>query len=674
MDRRPRFDCGALVALLLLVISTAAAGSQAVPSCAGRACAASLDQPWAGAGEVYQRKQEFVAALRQLSIALAGRFGDEGRTLRSDIDALEIALERWDQAIAAFEAALQKRGYDSEAHTALGTVYLDRYRTDDALRSFEAATRLDPRRADAYKFMAMAHGLANRPSEAVRALTRAADIQPDDAVVRYEIARYAMEAAASPPSSAIFSSFQNAADRQLAQSRPEPPFTRPGLLRQVAGVAPIFPPVPYVQTFELLMKGRFEQAIAECRRALAGEPLLDLSGDNDPLAAAGAALRRGDLSGALKPLRAAVQANPARTEAHRMLGVVSRLDEQLEQSVEAYTAAIRGRPADERSRMGLADVLIDMERFTEAEKVLQDAIDAVPGTVQAHYRLGRLYQSQGKYPEALKELEYAAQFTPLVGQDPLYEMAALMYASQADFAHATEALRKQVAVNPNNADAHRRLGDSYVRQERTMEAQAEFTAALLIDRRSVLSHIGISQIHFRAANYEAAARAAKSALELDPAQKEARYVLAMSLLRLGQTDKGNRELQDFQRLQAEAAADTQRKYELDGLRRQIAVSSGAADYQTAIPLLRQIIEREPDVASHYTTLGLALAHTNQTAEAIQTFAAAVQREPLNPDVHRYLAETYLAAGQLEASRREADRYRELIETAKKQRALRFGNP
>jgi tetratricopeptide (TPR) repeat protein len=674
MDRRPGFDFGALVALLLLAISTAAAGSQAVPSCTGRACAASLEQPWAGAGVVYQRKQEFVAALRQLSIALAGRFGDEGRTLRSDIDVLEMALERWDQAIVAFEKALQQRGYDPDAHTALGTVYLDRYRIEDALRSFEAAARLDARRADVYQFMAMAHGLANRPSDAVRALNLAADIQPDDAVVRYEIARYAMETGTSPPSSAIFASFQDAADKQLAQSRAEPPFTRPGLLRQVAGVAPIFPPAPYVQTFELLMKGKFEEAIAECRRAISGEPLLEVSGENDPLATAGAALRRGDLSAALKQLRAAVQANPARTEAHRILGLVSRLDEQIEQSLDAYTAAIRMRPTDERSRMGLADVLIDMERFSEAEKVLKETIDALPGSVQAHYKLGRLYQSLGKYPEALKELEYTAQFTPLVGQDPLYEMVALIYASQADFARATEALRKQVAVNPNNADAHRRLADGYVRQERTMEALAEFTAALLIDRRNVLSHVGVSQLHFRAGNHEAAARAARSALQVEPSHSEARYVLAMSLMRLGQTEEGKRELQEFQRLQADAAAATQRKYETDGLTRQIDVATGAGDYQSAIPLLRRLIELAPDVASHYAALGATLAKANQTTEAIQAFEMALERQSSDINVHRQLAEAYLAAGRVDASRREADRYRELIEIAKKQRALRFATP
>ena len=92
-----------------------------------------------------------------------------------------------------------------------------------------------------------------------------------------------------------------------------------------------------------------------------------------------------------------------------------------------------------------------------------------------HYRLGRLLQARGNYAEALTELESAARSTPLVGQDPLHEMVALLYANQADFARAVTALRRQVAVNPGNADAHRRLGDSYVRLGRADEALTEFT-------------------------------------------------------------------------------------------------------------------------------------------------------------------------------------------------------
>jgi predicted Zn-dependent protease len=178
-----------------------------------------------------------------------------------------------------------------------------------------------------------------------------------------------------------------------------------------------------------------------------------------------------------------------------------------------------------------------------------------------------------------------------------------------------------------------------------------------------LSLVGISQLQFRAGNHEAAARAARSALQVEPSYAEARYVLAMSLMRAGQSDEGKRELQEFQRLQAEAADVSKRKYEIDGLRREIDIATAAGDFGTAIPLLQQIIQREPDVASNYTALGLAFERTNQTPEAIEAFTTALKREPLDANVHRYLAEAYLAAGQTEASRREADRYRELIEIA-----------
>jgi tetratricopeptide (TPR) repeat protein len=659
------------VALLVLACAAGSAAAQATLPCTGPACGPAIS-PWAGAAELFQRKQAFVTAVRELSISLTGRFGDEGSRLRSDLDALDAALRQWDQAIAAFENALRAGVLDADVHTALGSVYLDRYRLDDALRSFGAAATLEPRRADTYRFIAMTHGLARHPAEAAQAWARAAALRPDDAEVRYEIVRYATGPGDPSPSSEIFKAFRDAAAAQLAREPVDAPFTRPALLRQTAGVAPIFPPAPYVRGFELLMNGRFEEAIAECRRALAGDPLLDTAGNPDRLLAGSEALRRGDLPGALRELAAAVAADPGRSEAHRILAVASRLDEQLDQSVQAFSTAIRLRADDERARLGLADVLIDLERFDVAEALLRETIRVVtPESVLGHYRLGRLLQARGRYDDALTELEAAARFAPLVGQDPLYEMVALLYATQADFPHAIEALRKQVAVNPNNADAHRRLGDSYVRLDRPAEALTEFTAALLVDRRNVLSYVGIAQLQARTGNHADAVRAATSAIALDPAHKEARYVLATSLARLGRADEARAELETFQRLQSEDAAAAKRKFERDGLARQIAVSMGAADHAAAIPLLRQLIALEPEVATHYVTLGLALTGTRQPLEAIQAFEAALKRDVPDPNVYRYLAEAYLAAGQTDAGRQAAARYREAMEFAKKQRALRF---
>jgi tetratricopeptide (TPR) repeat protein len=650
MSQGPLFACAAAL-LVLSATSTAAQTPQ----------------------DVFQRKQAFVAAIRQFSISIAGRFGDEGRRLQYDVDAMAAALRAWDESIAAFEQTLRGRRLEADDHVALGSVQLDRYRVPDAVRSFTAATRLDPKRVDLQVLLAMAHALGGQRNEATRALTRAAALEPGNVVVRYELARVTMEAGSPPRSNEVFTAFQAAAARTLATGG-SVTLTRPALVRQTAGVAPIFPPAPYVPAFAALTDGRFEDAVAQARAALARDPLAETSGDPGVLAASADLLRRGDVAGALRLATAAVAADPERAALHAVLGTIYRLDDQPDRSADSYSTAIRLRPDDERARLALADVLIDAGRLDDAERALRDAIRAVPGGVLAHYRLGRLLQARGTYGGALTELEIAARTAPLIGQDPLYEMVALLYANQADFAGAISALRKQVAVNPGNAEAHRRLGDSYIRQGRTDEAQTEFMAALLVDPRNVSSFLGLAQLHLSAGTHLEAARAARRAIAIDPSQAQAHYVLGTALTRLGQGEEARREMDTFLRLQTEAAGAAKQKFERDGLVRQITTAIAAAEHGAAVPLLKQLIVLEPKVAAHFLSLGRELAGSNQTREAIEAFQMALALDPSNPDVHRHLAETYLAAGQTDAGRQAAARYRESIDNAKRQRALRFGNP
>ena len=124
----------------------------------------------------------------------------------------------------------------------------------------------------------------------------------------------------------------------------------------------------------------------------------------------------------------------------------------------------------------------------------------------------------------------------------------------------------------------------------------------------------------------------------------------------------------------EAEVASRRKYELDGLNREVAVLIGAGNHQGAIPLLRQVVERAPDDPTHYVRLGTSLLKSGQAAEAVQAFETALRRNTADSSVHRYLAEAYLAAGQPDASRAAAARYREAIERAKRQRAVMYGKP
>jgi hypothetical protein len=69
-----------------------------------------------------------------------------------------------------------------------------------------------------------------------------------------------------------------------------------------------------------------------------------------------------------------------------------------------------------------------------------------------------------------------------------------------------------------------------------------------------------------------AVASARRAVALDSSHKEARYVLATSLVRMGNVRRRQRELDVYQRLQAERPPARSRQLEIEGLRRDASVS------------------------------------------------------------------------------------------------------
>src|SRR5688572_26023666 len=97
-------------------------------------------------------KAGFVQALARFSLALDGAYGDEGSSIRSSLESMSQELRRWDAVIQSYEIAMARElgGADpplaARMHLALGGVYLDRSRVQDALREFAAARQLDASR------------------------------------------------------------------------------------------------------------------------------------------------------------------------------------------------------------------------------------------------------------------------------------------------------------------------------------------------------------------------------------------------------------------------------------------------------------------------------------------------------------------------------------------------
>jgi tetratricopeptide (TPR) repeat protein len=660
-----------LFALVVTVTPVAPLAAQSRPSCDKPDCQLTLDEAWARVAQANQRKQAFVGALRQLTVALTGTFGDEGTRVRSSIESMEFALDEWDRSILAFEVQLRQADRPAGFHMALGAVYLDRNRLDDALREFVEASRLDTMRADAHTLQALSSALLNKPALAAQALAKASSLDPGKPALVYSQARQLALAGQPEQAGEILRTFIESQPLQSidrsAREAGGTPFERVALLRQTAGVAPIFPPALYADAFKLLIQGAYRDAVDRLKQLAARDPLNDGWSEGDPLARGSAALRSGDIQSALAHLKMAVESAPNRAEAHRIRAVAYRENDQRDESFEEFRTAIRLNPSDERARISLAEAFNAAGQDAGAERVLGEAIESFPAAGQAHYNLGRLYRLTARNLDAVRSFERAAALNPLVGSDHLYETIGAIHVVEANFDSAIDALQKRVDVSPNNAEAHRILAEVYLQQNRHDEALAEFLVALLVDPRSAHTWAGIGQLQLQRGKYVDAAEASRRAVDLDPSLRGARYSLGSALVRLGRTEEGQKEIQEFERMQAKARTHEEREWELRLIRQAASVSLDKGDYEQVAAQLRKAIPYSPDDATAYVSLGAVLKRLGQHAEAIENFHTALDLKA-GVDVHRLLAESYEALGRLE----ESQRHRDIYTRAKEERLRALG--
>jgi tetratricopeptide (TPR) repeat protein len=647
------------------------ASAQSSTACGGRDCA-TADQLWAGVAQIHQVKNDFVVDLRQFAELAAGYYGDEGSRLSSSLDSMARALAEWDRAIRTYEMTFGTTADNADLHLALGSIYLDRGRAQDGLREFEAAARLAPDRPDVQTSAALAFDAVDDPADAARALRHASAIERNNPTTWYRLAQHLAKIGQQREAEEARRSFQELQQKPLqgGSSTAAVQFERVSLLRQVAGVAPIFPLGLYVQGFRLLTAGQYERAIGSLREAAGKDPLA-ASPATGQVAQAGQALRQGRLPMALSALTTAVRDAPDDAEAHRLLGIAYWADDQHDRSIEQLSIAVRLNRRDERSLMTLADVFTAAGRSPDAERTLKETIRIIPESGQAYYRLGQLYQGQSLLPPALEALEKAATCSPLVGLDYLYETVGGLYLTQANFDRAVNAYLTRIDVNPNNADAHRKLGEIYFLQGRHDEALAEFTATLLLDPASADAFAASGQVYLRLDRYAEAVNASRRAITLDPGHQKARYTLATALMRLGETEEGKRELDVFQRMVAESTALMQRRSELNDIKRQAVRSMANGDDAGAAALLRTAAAGQPDLAQTHLDLGIALMNAGQYQDALESFKRARGLED-RADVHRYLAETYQALGRTEESQIESALYAQAIERVKEERLRTIG--
>lgn len=137
-------------------------------------------------------------------------------------------------------------------------------------------------------------------------------------------------------------------------------------------------------------------------------------------------LKRGDVDGATKALRAATKKDKMDADAWHYLGLALVKQHKPKDARKAFETAVRLRPDFVAALNGLAYVLISQDDLSTASRVVDNSLKVEPKNAETHYLRGVIFVRAGSFNRALEEAEESARIDPKYSQALYLKSEALV--------------------------------------------------------------------------------------------------------------------------------------------------------------------------------------------------------------------------------------------------------
>ena len=155
-------------------------------------------------------------------------------------------------------------------------------------------------------------------------------------------------------------------------------------------------------------------------------------------------------------------------------------------------------PGDLLYKVNLSEKLIEIKKYDEAFKILEDAIDRLDTFPRIMFLMSKIFFNKG-------ELEKAISF-----------------------------VEKEIKNNPRIADSYNLLGSIYLKQDLLKKAKQAYTEAQRKDPENFQALYGLGFVNFNEAQYDASAQLFLKAAKVDPNNPLVRRQLGYVYMKLGQ--------------------------------------------------------------------------------------------------------------------------------------------
>ena len=614
------------------------------------------------------RRGDFTAARpyldRQIEVAPTMRaYAALGRLLTREgkIDEAEQALK---QALAVTQAAPGGEKQESVAYRNLAGFYFNLQRMDEATATLEAAIEsVQEGKLDLIYLLAQFYAADGNQAAADAMISQATEEAVDDPQPWLVLSSYrSREGDRDGALEAVEKALEIAPDDTVATLRKAELLAEGGyrdrsqdnLEEASAIVGEVLAREPS-NAQALFVRGKIEMAELDPEAAAQSlRAALDVQPDWAParFVLGSALMLIGDQNGARAELARAVELDPGLLEGRRALARIHAALGEHEYAIEQGRMYLRERPEDSRTRILVAQSLVNLGKGDEAFAEL-NLIPVETRDVDSWYAIGRLYMAQGRGKEAREALLAANEKAPnmpdilrsllrieaasgqlavaakrireAVVAEPNNARLALLEArielAENNLDAAEGAFQRAVELNPEDAQAYQQLAQFYRITGRLEESIATHERAIEQNPNSARSHERLAMLHEASGDVKEATRYYEQAIALDGSLGEAKNNLAYLLAEAeGDLDRALDLAQEAKALLPDSpnAADT-----LGWVLYKRGIPSAAIGYlrEATAGFQAQGNEEALGVVRHH--LALAYEANEQEDKALETLEAAI---------------------------------------------------
>jgi tetratricopeptide (TPR) repeat protein len=251
-------------------------------------------------------------------------------------------------------------------------------------------------------------------------------------------------------------------------------------------------------------------------------------------------------------------------ELHNLLAEVEEKDGKFVAAANEYELAAHLDPS-EGNLFDWGSELLLHRTLDPAITVFEKAAERYPNSPRLAIGLGIAYYSRGNYDEAVKSLLHAADLSP--ADSRVYPFLSRAYdssPSQADEVIAR--FRRFAEQQPRNGRAQYYYAMSLWKGKRTQDSSLDMAQidALLkkanaLDPALADAHLQLGNLYSDQHKYTDAIPEYQHALEIDSDLADAHYRLGQAYVHIGEKDKAQEQLQDYQKLREQHLADLDRQ-------------------------------------------------------------------------------------------------------------------